>query len=107
MALVLKDRVKETTSTTGTGTYTLAGAETGFEAFSSIGNSNTTYYCCTDGVDFEIQIVNRWGELVYASSNAFDKWNGTFNGLEIPEDTYFYFIELSSFKYKGAIELRR
>jgi len=56
MALVLKDRVKETTTTTGTGTYTLAGAETGFEAFSSIGNSNTTYYCCTDGVDFEIGI---------------------------------------------------
>jgi gliding motility-associated-like protein len=60
-----------------------------------------------DGVSFEIQIVNRWGELVYASSNAFDKWDGTFNGIQIPEDTYFYFIELSSFKYKGAIELRR
>ena len=56
MALVLKDRVKETTTTTGTGTYTLAGAENGFEAFSSIGNSNTTYYCCTDGVDFEVGI---------------------------------------------------
>ena len=54
MALVLADRIKETTSTTGTGTYTLAGAENGFEAFSVIGNSNTTYYCCTDGVDFEI-----------------------------------------------------
>ena len=47
MALVLKDRVKETTTTTGTGTYTLAGAVAGFEAFSEIGNSNTTYYCCT------------------------------------------------------------
>ena len=56
MALVLKDRVKETTTTTGTGTYTLAGALTGFEAFSKIGNSNTTYYCCTDGTDFEIGI---------------------------------------------------
>ena len=56
MALVLKDRVKETTTTSGTGTYTLAGAETGFEAFSSIGNTNTTYYCCTDGTDFEIGI---------------------------------------------------
>ena len=56
MALVLKDRLKETTTTTGTGTYTLAGAVTGFEAFSQVGNGNTTYYCCTDGTDFEIGI---------------------------------------------------
>ena len=46
MALVLKDRVKETTATTGTGTYTLAGAVGGFEAFSQVG----------DGTDFEIGI---------------------------------------------------
>ena len=56
MALVLANRVKETTTTTGTGTYTLAGAVSGFEAFSVIGNSNTTYYCCTDGTDFEIGV---------------------------------------------------
>jgi hypothetical protein len=56
MALVLADRVKETTTTTGTGTYTLAGAVTGFESFGSIGNTNTTYYCCTDGTDFEVGI---------------------------------------------------
>lgn len=56
MALVLRDRVKETTTTTGTGTYTLAGAVTGFEAFSSVGNGNTTYYACSDGTDFEVGI---------------------------------------------------
>jgi|TARA_Y100000033_G_scaffold20275_1_gene19085 hypothetical protein len=56
MALVVADRVKETTTTTGTGTYTLAGAATGFESFSAIGNANTTYYCCTDGTDFEVGI---------------------------------------------------
>tara|TARA_R100000234_G_scaffold63644_1_gene38705 strand:+ start:6621 stop:7829 length:1209 start_codon:yes stop_codon:yes gene_type:complete len=56
VALVLADRVKETTTTTGTGTYTLAGAVTGFESFASIGNGNTTYYCCTDGTDFEIGV---------------------------------------------------
>jgi len=56
MALVIKDRVKETTATTGTGTYTLSGAISGFEAFSEIGNSNTTYYGCSDGTDFEVGI---------------------------------------------------
>ena len=56
MALVLADRVKETSTTTGTGTYTLAGAVTGFESFASIGNGNTTYYACTLGADFEVGI---------------------------------------------------
>ena len=46
MAFVLNDRVKETTTTTGTGTINLAGAETGFESFvAGVGNSNTCYYC--------------------------------------------------------------
>lgn len=44
MALVLADRVKETSSTTGTGTFALAGASTGFQSFAVIGDSNTTYY---------------------------------------------------------------
>ena len=44
MALVLADRVKETTTTTGTGTVTLLGAATGFQSFAVIGNGNTTYY---------------------------------------------------------------
>ena len=44
MALVLADRVKETTTSTGTGTVTLAGASTGYQSFSVVGNGNTTYY---------------------------------------------------------------
>jgi len=44
MALVLKDRVKEISTTTGTGTFTLAGTSAGFQAFSVIGDGNTTYY---------------------------------------------------------------
>ena len=59
------------------------------------------------GVIFELQIVNRWGELVYASSDFFDKWDGTIFGKEAPEDTYFYFIELAGVMYKGSLELRR
>ena len=48
MALVLKDRVKETSTTAGTGTLTLAGASAGFQSFSAIGNGNTTYYAIVD-----------------------------------------------------------
>jgi len=48
MSFVLKDRVKETSTTTGTGTFTLAGAATGFQSFSVIGNGNSTYYCIVD-----------------------------------------------------------
>jgi len=47
MALVLKDRVKETSATTGTGTVTLAGAVADYQAFSVIGDGNTTYYTIT------------------------------------------------------------
>jgi hypothetical protein len=58
MALVLKDRVKETTTTTGTGTVTLAGAAAGFQSFAAVGNSNTTYYAIVDNTtgDWEVGI---------------------------------------------------
>jgi len=56
MALVVADRVQETTTTTGTGTYTLAGAKTGFQSFAAVGDGNTTYYACTDGTDYEVGI---------------------------------------------------
>jgi len=54
MALVVKDRVQETSTTTGTGTFTLAGAVAGFQSFSVIGNANTTYYAIVGGSDFEV-----------------------------------------------------
>jgi len=55
MALVLNDRVKETTTTTGTGTVNLAGAEEGFESFvAGIGDGNETFYSIFAGTEFEV-----------------------------------------------------
>ena len=57
MAFVLNDRVKETTTTTGTGTVNLAGAETGFESFvAGIGNSNTCYYAIVHQTADEFEV---------------------------------------------------
>ena len=79
MALVVADRVKETTTTTGTGTVTLAGAVTGFQSFSVIGNGNTTYYTIAGqtGSEWEVGIGTYTSsgttlsrDTVLASSNA-------------------------------------
>jgi len=58
MALVLADRVQETTTTAGTGTVTLAGAVAGYQSFAVVGNTNTTYYCiqATTTTDWEVGI---------------------------------------------------
>jgi hypothetical protein len=50
VSLVQYDRVQETSTTTGTGTYTLAGAVLGYQSFAVVGNANTCYYCAM-GVD--------------------------------------------------------
>ena len=58
MALILGDRVKETTTVTGAGTATLLGATTGFQSFAAVGDGNTTYYCIADqtGANWEVGI---------------------------------------------------
>ena len=54
MALVVKDRIKETSSTTGQGTLTLGGAVDSFRTFADVGDGNTTYYAIVDGNNFEV-----------------------------------------------------
>ena len=55
MALVISDRIKETTNTVGTQPYQLEGAVTGFETFASnLSTNDTTYYAVTDNTNFEV-----------------------------------------------------
>lgn len=56
MALIVKDRVLETTTSTGTGTITLGGAIAGYQSFSVIGNGNTTYYSIVGDNEWEVGI---------------------------------------------------
>lgn len=80
MALVLNDRVLETSTSTSTGTFTLAGAPSGFQSFSAgIGGSNTTYYTIvnTTGNEWEVGLgtLDSGGTVltrttVYRSSNS-------------------------------------
>jgi hypothetical protein len=72
------DRVKETSTTTGTGTLTLAGAVTGYQAFSAaFADQDRVWYCVTDGTNWEVGygVFTASGttlsrDKVYASSNA-------------------------------------
>lgn len=57
MALVVKDRVRETSTSTGTGAFTLNGAVAGFQSFSAIGTGNQTYYTIVNGTtEWEVGI---------------------------------------------------
>ena len=57
MALVIADRVRETTTTTGTGTITLGGAVANFETFSAnLSDGDTTYYAIVDGVSNTFEV---------------------------------------------------
>lgn len=58
MAIILKDRVKVTATTTGTGIFTLGSAVVGFQSFAVIGDGNETYYTIAlqSGADFEVGI---------------------------------------------------
>jgi hypothetical protein len=56
MALVVADRIKETTTSTGTGTVTLAGAVAGFQSFAAVGDGNTTYYTIALGSEWEVGV---------------------------------------------------
>ena len=61
MSLALADRVRQTTTSTGTGTITLDGSVEGYQSFEIIGNNNTTYYTIAGGAQWEVGIGTYYG----------------------------------------------
>ncbi len=47
--------------------------------------SNINYY-----PNFELQIFNKWGQRVHLQKNEFEPWNGKWNGVDLPDGTYYY-----------------
>jgi hypothetical protein len=71
MALIVKDRVLESSTSTGTGSFTLTGAQTGYQSFSAIGNGNTTYYTI-QGKNPDGTLTSEWevGEGTWSTGNT-------------------------------------
>jgi hypothetical protein len=93
MAFVVKDRVKETSTTTGTGTLTLAGAVSGFQAFSVVGNGNLCKYTLLAGSESAPTAWERgygtWstgGTL--ARTLVLDNNSGTTSAITLPAGTH-------------------
>ncbi len=93
------DRVQETTTTSGTGTYTLAGAVTGFQSFAAVGNANTCYYAATDGIDWEVGLgtytssgttLARTAVLASSNANAAVSWSGSAKNIWVDAAAVFF-----------------
>lgn len=99
MSFVVKDRIKETTTTTGTGTYTLAGAATGgYNTFSEIGNANKTYYACTDGTNWEVGLGTYTASGTTLSRDEIIESSNSNNAVSWGSGTKDIFVTLPSSK---------
>jgi hypothetical protein len=94
MTFVIRDRILVTSTTTGTGTFTLGAATAGYQDFSSIGNGNTTYYTITNGTDFEVGIgtytssgttLARTQVLESSNSDALVDWPAGTKNVFVPQ----------------------
>lgn len=64
--------------------------------------------CLVNGQIAKLLVFNRWGDLVYQSDNYQNQWNGTHQGMVLPDGTYFYILKIGEEdQIQGSIELRR
>lgn len=93
MALVFKDRVKVTSTTTGTGTLTLGSAVTGYQSFSVIGDGNTTQYSITDSAgNWEVGIGTYTSSGTTLSRDTILESSNSNNAVDFPAGTKTVFV---------------
>ena len=119
MSLIIADRVKETTITSGTGTITLSGRTFGgFQTFSgAIGDGNTTYYCIQNEDQFEIGIGTYTAgtntlsrDTIFQSSNSDNKISSNGVGIVfsvVPADRLIYKDENNSVVFPTPFAFKR
>jgi OmpA-OmpF porin, OOP family len=76
----------------------------GINDFFSPRDTNLSFYTC--------KIYNRWGNLIFETTNPNQFWDGNYNGGECVEGTYFYLVEAiglddKKYLYKGFLMLAR
>ena len=101
MALVLNDRVKVTSTTTGTGAMALGAAVTGFETFAQgIGNNNTTYYCIFEqGTNtFEIGLGTLSGSTTLERTTVINNSSGNTSKISFTGGTLDVFVTMPAAK---------
>ena len=101
MALVLADRVQETSTSTGTSSFTLAGAVTGYQSFAVIGNGNTTFYTIADqgGANWEVGIGTYTASGTSLSRDTvLSNSNGNTSPVNFPAGTKTVFVTYPSEK---------
>lgn len=109
MALVIKDRVKETTTTTGTGALTLAGAMTGFRSFSSVSSTNDTMYYGLQAVDGSGNPTGDWevGLGTYSGTNTLTRTtvldsSNAGSAVSLAAGTKQVWIDIAAVDYKNT-----
>lgn len=118
MTVVVKDRVKVTSTSVGTGSFTLGAAATGFQNFANIGNGNQTYYTITNGTDWEVGVgtyssagpsLSRDEVLSSSNSNNLVDWGAGSKDVFVtyPAETAAFFGQsIPTYAYEDRNDLR-
>jgi hypothetical protein len=101
MALISADRIKETSTTTGTGSVTLDGAVSGFRAFDVVMDTNDTcYYCIVDGTSWEVGFGTFTSPGTLARTTILSSSTGSILSLAVGTKEVFLTVPGTGFAYQ-------